>query len=149
MISRTYFDLETSNTLWKIAHLVPPMVNKVGEVLVNVTGATVTATSSSSRSYIFYSSTLVMEDSRLNQLFRDTKNLAIDFYNKQCHGERIEKKDRKTIICEANRVLAMSKKVGGTKDHKDAFNKNTSEKCDRILITLNPYRGPTQVNTHS
>ena len=149
MISRTYFDLETSNTLWKIAHLVPPMVNKVGEVLVNVTGATVTATSSSSRSYIFYSSTLMMEKSRLCQLFDDTKDLAIESYNEQGNVEPIEGKDRKTIICEANRVLAMSKKVGGTKDHKDAFNKNTSEKCDRILITLNPYCGPTQVNTHS
>jgi len=149
MISRTYFDLETSNTLWKIASLVPSMVNENGEVLVNVTGATVTATSSSSRSYIFYSSTLMMEKSRLCQLFDDTKNLAIDFYNEQDNVEPIEEKDRKTIICEANRVLAMSKKVGGTKDHKDAFNKNTSEKCDRILITLNPYCGPTQVNTHS
>ena len=149
MISRTYFDLETSNTLWKIASLVPSMVNENGEVLVNVTGATVTATSSSSRSYIFYSSTLMMEKSRLCQLFDDTKNLAIDFYNEQDNVEPIEEKDRKTIICEANRVLAMSKKVGGTKDHKDAYNKNTSEKCDRILITLNPYCGPTQVNTHS
>jgi len=89
------------------------------------------------------------EDPRIWELYSDTKARAIDLYNKQNSVERIEESEVKRVICEANRVLAFPENVGTTKDHKDAYKENTSEGCDRVLLTFNPHGGPTQVNTHS
>ena len=124
------------------------MVNEFDEVLVNVTGATPTAGPKSSRSCVLYGSTMKIEDSRLWDLFVNTKARAIKLYNEQESVGLIEKNEEKKVICEANRVLALPKNVGRTADHKDAYKQNTSVGCDRILLTSNLHGGPTQVNTH-
>ena len=123
------------------------MVSDSNEVLVTVTGATVSAGPKSSRGFIFYGSALKKTDSRLLDLFVRIKDRAIKLYNEQASVELIKESEVRTLICELNRVLVQPKDVGGTSNHKDAYNECKSDPTDRVLLTSNPYKGLTQVKT--